>query len=488
MELRCLCAKISTSETDRSPTCWVTSRGVGCYFAVVTFWVLFMSFRAAAAPLFEDDFSNEAFSDQNWALIEDGGGRLLFTGGKASLINNSLTYAAFALHSMRSLSSRGTFSVRINADNLGAGIVYGVRTVSGVICGTALIIGDGELVVVEYTPTGVVEHVRHATHFLAASSNVLRVSACGKDSLLFFCNGYYVTTLCLASSQTGKDIAIVVPPQSGAQFDDVVVEEEAADSTQFPDFADPLTAASTWGWEAGGGGSTNYSTQGLAVATIQQQRWFNRLTLPLAEFTATIVTRLDSSSRETFAYGFVLYSSVTAGTGLLPEPLFCGLTLHRELFLQKDSLWGISTSVHGQNQLPVFSGSGSDTLRLARKNGLLLFSVNRTMLVQIDCGIHNFAAVGLFQHDSGSAQYQQFNLVDHYQTDDVAIKQHPLHTTQKVGAIIQNIAVDLLGRVVSRANEKKKTKQSGSMVLYLFRTGSETQRVIGDQFQIKKAK
>lgn len=224
MELHSIGAKISTAETHGRPAWWVTHRAVGCYLALVTLLVLLVSYRATAAPLFEDNFSNEAFSDQNWALIEDGGGRLLFSSGKASLINTSVTYAAFALHSMRSLPNRCTFSARITADNLGAGIVYGVHTVSGVICGTAVIIGNGELVVVEYTPTGIVEHVRHATHFLTASSNVLRVAANGPDSLLFFCNGYYVTALFLAPSQRGKDIAIVVPPQSDALFDDVVVE------------------------------------------------------------------------------------------------------------------------------------------------------------------------------------------------------------------------------------------------------------------------
>ncbi len=432
----------------------------------MTFFLLLgaASLPVSAATLFHDDFSDEAQSNLNWAAIVHDDRPMQFSDGHAALENSSATYAAFAMHALRSKPASISFSGRVLTDLPGTGLFYCTGKEAGVYAGYAVVIGEEELFLLEYGARGEKEVLKHVCRFLLPGGNTIAISG-DSQFLRVFCNGYFQFSFPNSLGSAG-DVAIIIPPSSAVSFDDISVEDTVADTMRFPPFLDPLTSPLLTGWLFAGNGNYEQTAEGLSVVTRSVQTWYGGIVVPVADFrmSAALRHQVDNGSG---TCGFILITDAGGEDSFAPGLRFGITAAGRYVVEKRISTEGFSAINEGL--IPAYQSGAWDTLTLSRQDSTCSFAINNTLLVRVgDSGaVHE--GTGLFSAESLSVCFKDFTLLD---CSDEPLLMKPAGNKPNVfSPFFSGGAYDLLGRVLYRSSERWMNHRSGVAKLTIFGSG-----------------
>ena len=405
------------------------------------FLLFTLSSPLVAALLFSDDFSSEAQSNLNWIVVAENDPPLTFQQGYALLENSSSTYIAFVMHALGRKPSAVNFTGRILSDIPGAGLFYCTGKEGGFYLGYAVIVGDKELLLLEYGAQGEKTLLIRECSFVSSGNNTLSISG-GDGQLRVFCNGYFQFSFPNSLGDAG-DVAMVVPPSSAVAFDDVSVADTIADSVRFPPLRDSLKNQTLWGWSLSGSGNYASDTGGLHIRTATGQVAYAGIWVPLADFHMSVTLRHEGV-KSGKPFGFVLFDrDGDKGDSVVPALRF-GIIASGGVLIEKRTDAGWVELEDG-----VFSGSMSgerDSLTLSRRDSVCTFTVNTTDVASIG-GVYTVAAgAGLFVAESLSVYFRDFSLFD--QSEEPLMLERGKIVPRPYQARPADTGFDLMGRVV----------------------------------------
>ncbi len=377
-------------------------------FFSISFFIFCLFSNPDAGVIFGDDFSDESRSNLNWGVVGENNYSVRFRNGYAELENGSSVYIAFVMHSLGGKTSPGTFTGRIVSDIPGAGIFYCTGRESGFFVGYAVIIGDDELLLLEYGAVGERELLICDCKFLYKGNNNLSISG-DERKLSVFCNGYFQFSF-PNSLGPATDVAFVIPPSSTVSFDDVLVTDSIADTTRFPLFRDSLTDKSMWGWQILGPGNYSNDKEGLHLNTSNSRSFYAGVLVPLADFHMAVKLRYENGS-VVKPFGLVLFGLARSNDidSLVPYLRF-GVNASEGFLIEKRSTAGWDMADSG-----VFSGhlSGDrDSLSILRSDKECLFYINANLIASMEVPGDEIRGGGIFAAESLSVSFRYFSLSD----------------------------------------------------------------------------
>jgi|GEM_PF-5153268 len=419
-----------------------------CTQAVVVFHVcvLFLGMLAQTAVClvrFSDDFSDGGLSNLNWTAITAGYEQLEFIDGHARLVNGSPEFGGFAIHTLSEKSESFTFRCRLLSDLPGAGLFYCTGKESGRYTGYGLIVGDGELIVLEYGGEELHEVTVRTAPFLERVGNVLALSPGDEGQLRVFCNGYFQFSFENRLGEAG-DVGIIVPPGSELSFDDVEVLDSVADTLRFPPFCDDMELAQKPGWVLWGNGNHELSAQGMRVTTTTAQTWRAGIFIPMDTFTVSVLLNVENGGEQQFAGIIVGFDSATSDTSFAMR---FGINGGTDYAVEMCSGAG-KCSVLATGS---FQGDGQDTLKVSGNGSLATFFINNQEVERIaDVGQGRLCvSAGLFADESLLVSFRTFTLMDGRYENMVTKVQERRTTIQKLlPKRSVHLYTDLAGRAI----------------------------------------
>lgn len=392
-----------------------------------------------AAVLFQDDFANPGYSAQNWTLVSTDGNKLQFVDNKAFIINNDETYSALAVHSLAEVLSAFTICAKVSSEFPGSGLYFCFGDMRDGYRGYAALLGDDRVYIYKFYPESVSVIGSQTSAFVRPGENYLKISRID-DKIRVFCNGYYIFTAVDNEFHDG-DIALIVPPVSEAFFDDVIVENCIADTSQFENFIDDFLEKKLFGWTRYGNAITGYLNSNLRIQTGNYQKFYNCIEVPLNSFAMKTVVQYNMGDSSSF-YGFFIKKMTVSDT----TALFYHFAISADkkfVISSRDSSLAPASFKHSAT----VNALDYDTLELIRDNNVFTFMVNGTKIGEYAeiSGVINGA--GLFVSSSLNVSFDKFQIMN---MDIQTLNRKIIKRNSAVSPIGKAcLSIDLLGRSFS---------------------------------------
>lgn len=413
-------------------------------FPVCVLLLVMLAQEQVCSVRFFDDFSDGGQSNLNWTAITAAREQLEFIDGHARLVNGSDEFGGFAIHTLSQKSGSFTFHCRLLSDLPGAGLFYCTGKESGRYTGYGLIVGDGELIVLEYAGDDLREVTGHTVPFLDTVGNVLALSS-GEGCLRVFCNGYFQFSFENRLGEAG-DVGIIVPPGSALSFDDVEILDSVADTLRFPPFCDNLELAQQPGWTLWGNGNHELSAEGMRVTTTTSQTWRAGIFIPMDTFTVSVLLRVENGAGQQFAGIIVGFEPITPDTSLAVR---FGINGGPDYAVERCRGGGHCSLLATGG----FLGGDQVTLKVSGNCSLATFFINDQKVEQIEDVVQGRLCIsaGIFSDESLSVSFREFVLVDARSENTVKNVHEKRTTIQKpIHKRAMHLYTDLAGRVIER--------------------------------------
>lgn len=405
-----------------------------CKFCGLTLFLLIID--TGAAVLFQDDFGNPGCSAQNWTLVSADGNKLQFVDNKAIIINNDETYSALAVLNFNEELSAFTVSAKVSSEFPGSGLYFCFGDMRDGYRGYAALLGDERIYIYKFYPESVSVIGSQTSAFVRLRENRLMISRTD-DRIKVFCNGYYIFTVEDEEFHTG-DIALIVPPVSEASFDDVLIENRIADTSNFETFNDDFLEKRNFGWTRYGNAIIDYLNSNLRIQTGNYQEFYNCIELPLNSFTMKTVVQYNQGDSSSF-YGFFIKKMTETDTN--------SLFYHFAISADKRFVIRSRDSLLEPVSIQLSAGAASlqyDTLELIRDSNVFTFSVNGTKLGECSEIGGEISGAGLFVSSRLNVSFDNFQIMNvGMQTSNGKIIKRDSYT-RLIGK--KQHRIDLLGR------------------------------------------
>jgi hypothetical protein len=448
--------------------------------------VLQFLFAGNAFSQFSDDFSDPSTSNTNWVKSAE---NLVLEFNEENqychITNGDTTYVAFAYHSLAESEKSSTFTIsgRITLDgqNMGAGFIC-CLSITTMATGYYIALRDDRYVVVtaiDETGSGAVIFTGSSA-FVTSGTNILKISK--KDSVFnVFCNNRFVGTFTDDSYSSG-DIALLVGTETGAIFDDVVLNDTFEEGTFPTCFSDDFNDGNLVGWDHFGStdATVEVEDEALHITTEAGQGVYQVFNLPLQEFIMQATVSYKSGGTQS------LYGLFISGEGETSVP-FAGFGIsggkYYGVFLSGVEYTLLSHSaIKGAPYISSSSGDTTfytDTLQVVKREGEAeyLFIVNADTITKFTNVTFPVTGAGIFCSESLDVVFDDFIVAEG--TELVCPIRKPLTLHQPFNRVIPARAIDAYlfdcsGRILSRRRSSSFTR---GMVpgLYLSR---EKKRII----------
>jgi len=349
----------------------------------------------SAPPILNETFSVPAESHLRWTALTADNSPLVFSGGSATIDNPGSIYSGFAIHFYSAKLAVYSSSARITSNAAGTGIMCYTGSDDGVLTGCAVVSGDNELVLLSYDKAGVTQVARAASRFTNAFENTLSLAGNGKR-IAVFCNGFFQFSY-PDTFGSAAGVAIVVPPQARATFDDVVVTGSMSDTLAFSEVADSLNTIPSW-MHVYGNGFIDSVQREITAASGSNEELYAGIDVPVGDFSMSIdicPVGADTSARVGFFTG--RKDSAVSG-GVAPVVRF-GVSLKGRCVVDENVGGGFGEVVNKAFGDVPDIGSWS-TIALYRVRGRYTFCSNGDTLLVLDRSEKISFSLGMFVADS----------------------------------------------------------------------------------------
>lgn len=210
--------------------------------------LLALVLQAGGAVIFQDDFSNANNSILNWVSNDPDAVTMEFSGGKCLGENTADNTGGLIYHVLNgSKPETFTLSGKItrSSESVEAGFFFCLKT-SGTVSGYYARIGkDPYISVFRSDSADALFSVQ--SPFVASATNELKISKKG-SKFYVFCNDHKAGTFTDSKYPSG-DIAMFIPNNTKATFDDIVLTDEFDTTSNVSScFSDDFTSAEMFGW------------------------------------------------------------------------------------------------------------------------------------------------------------------------------------------------------------------------------------------------
>lgn len=402
---------------------------------------LALSLAAAETPLFHETFSSPPESHARWTTLTADNAPLVFNEGKATLVNTSNIYSGFALHPFSGQVTAYASSAQIFSMSAGTGLFCPTGTIDGVLTGYAVIWGDNELLLLSYGKEGISRIVSHPTRFADPFENVIGISG-GGGRIRLFCNGFYqFSHPDTFGEATG--VGIVVPPQSSAVFDEVVVRRGSADTLSFSEIIDSLDTLPHW-LHRFGNGYADTSRGSVVMVAEKGQCLYAGVDVPVGDFALSLVMSTavaDSAAR------VGLYTGKKDSTlqGVLPQVRF-SVSMQGALIVDEAHSSGFTTIINKKGAFAVKDTGEWVVISLTRTGSKHVFCMDgETVLALEHAGSPSFA-LGMFVEGGIRAAMKNLRCSGGGNTSTQLVVSRGSQIREVYHSPLLVSAVDLLGR------------------------------------------
>lgn len=410
---------------------------------------------------FNDSFSDEATSAQNWAESSEKC-VVQFMNGACVLTNTDDNYAAYAYHSFPTDEKPSTFTlsgrITFAQSDMEAGFVCCLSTENASTGYYVAISGIGTISVTKIPGGGaaseIVLSVRSA--YLNETSNILKVSR--KDGVFnVFCNGHFAGTFTDDDLPSG-DIALLVSAGGQAVFDDIEMTDTFVQGAPSTCFADDFDDGNLLGWDRFGSDEAEAGLDGdvLRITTGDGENLYQVVDLSLENFVMRAeVTMRGGNNRK--LYG--LFVNGTAETAI-PVAGF-GIIGGRSYgtFLSGGNIeMTPSSTIKGA---PYVSSGGdttyyTDTLEVIKREGSdeYLFVINTDTLTRFTGVDFEITGAGIFCLDSLDVAVDNFIVAEGSEWACPVRRDVPVPIKHDRFRVISQTGIkvyDISGRLVSRS-------------------------------------